>query len=201
MIKYLLTFSLILSSCNLINLKESYNYDDIKSYYNYYGIDTNYVFILDTNYIDYVFYACNKDTSLAHDFLQPAQIHYIENDSLLSLSVNCYAAPWFDPFLNMRINWNSDSTFNEFPPKNNIYDVYSNNIKLDSMLKYSEKLTSKEIELQNDFKIVVFTSIFLETTMYDQLDALTQNLKMKDRDVDIIFFLTDKIMDMNITKE
>jgi len=78
-----------------------------------YGIPSNNSFVLDTNYYHY-FRQMDSAThyASAKNHTQPLQaLYYNRKGALVSFQVNCYAGGGFN------LQWDQDSTFQEFPPK------------------------------------------------------------------------------------
>lgn len=193
----LFILSICLSGCSsvLMSIYGSKQPKDISDnaiikYSKKYNIPLTDSYILDTNYLPFLF---SHDTTIykaqIKNHYQPLQTLYYNKVGVLeSFHINCYA----NGFPNF--NWNRDSVLNIFPPKKQA--PLDSLVSLNNQIKYliplptSNKIKNKEF----DYFVIVYWNRFMGRQSKRLVHFIQENCKLAtDKKVRLIYVNTDNM--------
>lgn len=166
-IKILLLFSFVsinLSSCLLLYGIRTRPYDQsaIDNFLSEFDYDHSIV-LKDSTYsrFYYSLYSC-KDSSLAQNFFQPLQVHYLDSDmNLLSSKVNCYAKSSIT-----HLKWDLNT---HFPPSSDFDAEICDQVIKNLIVPYP--IQDKE------YYVVVFWNLYMKKQAQHLIEEVQKSIK------------------------
>jgi hypothetical protein len=140
-----------------------------------YCIDTNFRSFLKTKTLN---------TSEERFFSQPLQVHYFENDTLISSHVNCNVGGF------PNLTWNKKGYFNVFPAVSQFKS--SQIIRFSEMLPYFGSLATTKTKYTK-YTVVVFWNLFLERQSKRLIKLVVRNIQKSIEPSKIILVNNDKL--------
>jgi putative VirB-like lipoprotein len=189
---FLTSLLFILSGCFGLRYDTQITHQEIIEFANENRIDLNSVYILDSSYKEYIF--STKDSIIGRKVLQPLQtICFDSNDSVVAFNANCFAHL---RYLTFNLQWNHEGIYDEFPPKNNIFNFDANNATdPETIFKFTKKLTATDlIDSGAKYKLFIFCGLMYERQSSYLIEEVNNMLEGVDKsEYQTYYIITDNM--------
>ena len=117
-----------------------------------------------------------------HNSVQPVQILYFYNDSLISYHINCYAKGKL-----FSLDWNTNGRFDVFPPDSAV-PLYEKNVT------YKQISEIFDLDIKKGYHIVIFWTNMLAHISKDAVNIVLDNLEKNNicGKCEVLLINTDK---------
>ncbi len=126
----------------------------------------------------------HENDSVKKDLSQPIQIHYFENEELVSFHANCYAKG------SMRnLDWNYQERFESFTPRSAVEDLTA----YPDLQRLNKTIADIDISSEKEIVIAIFWTRMLEDISKDAINTVLANISEFNREsnVQLVLINTD----------